>query len=52
MGETWERGGAVSFVDLVKGLEMPVVVVWLGILLGGFWVEQQGEFYGQVIWVG
>lgn len=42
----------VSFTELVKELRMPVVVVWLGLLLGGFQVEQRGGFYEQAIWVG
>lgn len=44
--------GAVLFAELVKGLGLPVVAVWLGVLLGGFRVEQQGGFYDQAIWVG
>ena len=44
--------GAVSFVELVKGLEMPAVAVLIGVLLGGFRVEQRGRFYDQRIWVG
>ena len=43
--------GAVSFTELVKGLGMPLVAVWLGVLLGDFRVEQRGGFYGQGIWV-
>ena len=43
--------GAVSFAELVKGLGKPVVVVWLGVLLGGFRVEQTGDFYGRSIWL-
>ncbi|MGR3279109.1 hypothetical protein ACSYAD_29010, partial [Acaryochloris marina NIES-2412] len=39
--------GAVSFVELVRGLEMPPVTVLIGLLLGGFRVEQRGEFYSQ-----
>ncbi|MGR3278786.1 hypothetical protein ACSYAD_27320 [Acaryochloris marina NIES-2412] len=42
---------AVSFMELVRGLEMPPVTVLIGLLLGGFRVEQQGEFYSQSIWV-
>ena len=43
--------GAVSFAELVKGLGMPVVTVWLGVLLGSFRVEQRGGFYEQGVWV-
>lgn len=43
--------GAVLFVDLVKGVRLPMVMVWLGLLLGDFRIEQEGEFYGQSIWV-
>lgn len=42
----------MSFGELVKGLRMPLVVVWLGVLLGGFRVEHRGGFYGETIWVG
>jgi hypothetical protein len=41
----------VSLVKLHQGLEMPLVVLWLGLLLGGFELEQRGEFYEQNIWV-
>lgn len=44
--------GAVLFVELVKGLGMPAVAVWIGLLLGGFKIEQTGDFYGRSIWVG
>ncbi|WP_315877000.1 hypothetical protein [Acaryochloris sp. 'Moss Beach'] len=38
---------AASFVELVRELEMPPVTVLIGLLLGGFRVEQRGEFYSQ-----
>lgn len=41
--------GAVSFVELVKGLGMPPVAVLIGVLLGGFKIEQTGDFYGNGI---
>jgi hypothetical protein len=44
--------GVLSFSELVRELGMPVVVVWLGVLLGGFEVQQAGGFYDEVIWVG
>ncbi|NJK52153.1 MAG: hypothetical protein HC936_03775 [Leptolyngbyaceae cyanobacterium SU_3_3] len=44
--------GSVSFAELVTKLGMPVVAVWLGILLGGFGMEQRGGFYDPAIWVG
>ncbi|NJM68524.1 MAG: hypothetical protein HC851_24105 [Acaryochloris sp. RU_4_1] len=44
--------GAVSFSELLAGLGLPWVVVWLGILLGGFQVRQDGGFYEERIWVG
>lgn len=37
--------GAVPFVELVKGLEIPAVAVLIGVLLGGFMIEQTGDFY-------
>ena len=41
--------GAVSFVELLKGLGMPAVAVLIGVLLGGFKIEQTGDFYGNGI---
>ncbi|NJR56471.1 MAG: hypothetical protein HC768_19115 [Acaryochloris sp. CRU_2_0] len=43
--------GAVSFSELVRGVRLPWVVVWLGILLGGFEVRRDGGFYDQGVWV-
>ncbi len=38
--------------ELQKALNMPMVEVWLGLLLGGFTLEQRGDFYEiQDIWV-
>jgi hypothetical protein len=37
---------------LQRGLKMPMVEVWLGLLLGGFILEQRGDFYhSEAIWV-
>lgn len=44
--------GAVSFAELVNGFEMLLVAVWIELILGGFKIEQTGDFYGQSIWVG
>ena len=42
----------ISLTKLQKGLKMPMVEVWLGLLLGGFQLEQRGDFYhNQDIWV-
>jgi hypothetical protein len=42
----------ISLVDLQGALAMPMVEVWLGLLLGGFTLEQRGDFYEtQHIWV-
>jgi hypothetical protein len=41
----------VSIVELSCGLEMPWTEVWLGVLFGGFQLEQRGEFYESPIWV-
>lgn len=41
----------VSIAELSCGLEMPWVEVWLGVLFGGFQVEQRGEFYESPVWV-
>ena len=41
----------VALNDLWQKLEMPWVEVWLGLLLGGFELEQRGNFYDAQIWV-
>ena len=41
----------VSFAQLCHGLQMPWVEVWMGLLLGGFELEQAGEFYRDTLWV-
>ena len=43
--------GAVSFADLVKRLGLPGVAVLIGVLLGGFRVEQRGGFYGGGVYI-
>lgn len=35
----------VSLVDFYQELKMPLVEVWIGLLLGGFELEQRGGFY-------
>ena len=42
---------AVPLAELCRCLNMPWVEVWLGVLLGGFELEQRGEFYQDLIWV-
>ncbi|WP_256091385.1 hypothetical protein [Nostoc sp. KVJ20] len=42
----------ISLVKLQRVLEMPMIEVWLGLLLGGFALEQRGDFYNsRNIWV-
>lgn len=42
----------ISLVKLQRVLQMPMVEVWLGLLLGGFTLEQRGDFYNsRNIWV-
>lgn len=41
----------VLFTQLCQILEMPPIQVWLGVLLGGFELESQGEFYDGLLWV-
>ncbi|MCC5633717.1 hypothetical protein LC613_40565 [Nostoc sphaeroides CHAB 2801] len=39
-------------IQLVSDFKMPMVEVWLGLLLGGFTLEQSGNFYhNQNVWV-
>ena len=42
---------AVSLSALHAELRMPLVEIWLGLLLGGFALEQYGDFYHADIWV-
>lgn len=42
----------VLFSDLVRGLGLVPVAVLIGVLLGGFRVEQRGEFYGSGVYIG
>lgn len=41
----------VSFTQLCQILKMPPIEVWLGVLLGGFELESQGEFYSGLLWI-
>ncbi|GAP96680.1 hypothetical protein NIES2104_32230 [Leptolyngbya sp. NIES-2104] len=41
----------VSIAELSCSLEMPWVEVWLGVLFGGFQLEQRGELYESPVWV-
>ncbi|MEJ1933828.1 hypothetical protein WDZ92_26815 [Nostoc sp. NIES-2111] len=42
----------IALTKLQRKLKMPMVEVWLGLLLGGFAIEQRGEFYeNDKIWV-
>ncbi|MBD2536725.1 hypothetical protein H6G97_48760 [Nostoc flagelliforme FACHB-838] len=42
----------ISLVKLQRVLQMPMVEVWLGLLLGEFTLEQRGDFYhNQNVWV-
>lgn len=50
----WLRAAAsdqVQFVQLCQSLGMLPIEVWLGVLLGGFELESQGEFYSGLLWV-
>ena len=45
-------GQARRLIDLQRSLEMPLVMVWLAALLGGFEIEQRGGFYAtDEVWV-
>lgn len=50
--ETHAIHKSVRLVDFYEELGMPLVEIWIGLLLGGFELEQQGEFYElSGIWV-
>jgi hypothetical protein len=45
-------GSNIRLPDLQQALKMPIVELWLGLLLGGYPLEQQGEFYNrQTLWI-
>ena len=42
----------IRLLELQKGVGLSIVELWLGLLLGGFALEQQGEFYSsQDLWI-
>jgi hypothetical protein len=59
--EEWSRaiaqylqlfGSNIRLPDLQQALGMPVVELWLGLLMGGYSLEQQGRFYNsQTLWI-
>lgn len=59
--EEWSRAIAqyllhlpsnICLPDLQQALEMPLVELWLGLLMGGYSLSQQGEFYdSQTLWI-
>jgi hypothetical protein len=45
-------GSTICLPDLQQALGMPIVELWLGLLMGGHSLSQQGEFYdSQTLWV-
>lgn len=45
-------GQTISLLELQRALQMPLVTVWLTLLLGGYGIEQRGEFYQtETVWV-
>jgi hypothetical protein len=47
-----EENQALSLMQLRERSGMPLVTMWLGVLLGGYGMEQRGEFYQrETIWV-
>lgn len=42
----------IRLPDLQQALKMSIVELWIGLLLGGYSLEQQGEFYNsQTLWI-
>lgn len=42
----------IALLELQRSLQMPLVEVWLALLLGGYCIEQRGEFYQvEAVWV-
>ncbi|MGI0484163.1 hypothetical protein ACN4EK_01930 [Pantanalinema rosaneae CENA516] len=47
-----DRASEISLLELQRSLQMPLVEVWLALLLGGYHVEQRGDFYQRdSIWI-
>ncbi|MEM8809837.1 MAG: hypothetical protein AAGF01_27780 [Cyanobacteria bacterium P01_G01_bin.38] len=43
---------SVRLVELHHQLQRPLIELWLGALLGGFVIEQKGDFYeNQQVWI-
>lgn len=52
VASTLKLGEAQRLVDLPEKLNLPLITVWLAALLGGFCVEQRGDFYATgEVWV-
>ena len=43
--------GMVPIAELMLELQLSLVPIWLGMLLGGFQFEQRGGFYDQNVWI-
>lgn len=42
----------VSLLELQRSLQMPFIEIWLALLLGGYTIEQRGDFYQtEGVWV-
>ena len=42
----------MRLIDLQQALQLPIVEIWLGLLLGNFKLEQRGSFYdSNEIWI-
>jgi hypothetical protein len=47
-----EESREMSLMEVQERSGMPWVTMWLGVLLGGYGLEQRGEFYQrETIWV-
>jgi hypothetical protein len=47
-----EESRKMSLMEVQARSKMPLVTMWLGVLLGGYTMEQRGEFYQrETIWV-
>lgn len=46
-----EAEDSISLRELWQQLQVPWVEVWLGLLLGGFELQQSGQFYESDVWI-
>ena len=44
-------GGQAELMQVIEGTAMSPVMVWMALLLGGFELSKEGDFYQGGVWV-